>query len=248
MTDPSQPKNQPEPETGLVVRPAGQLHDYPIDARWEITRRHPYFRDNINKIEIQESISGLSRRLHHEESANIMIFLCHLSKDERVLGAMLEAAKGLFADSPHYDINKQNEFLNRVNEELPKLALDDASPTENRQRLLEQQDARRRIADADKKEEPAELDEPDDEINELAQINAAIKTIRILGQVLRNFSGSLKGDPKRQLVEACYGLGLRVLGRIFNMVEESLPDLAKLRVYPEMYLLTGLDLRYIQER
>jgi hypothetical protein len=127
MTDPSQPKNQPEPETGLVVRPAGQLHDYPIDARWEITRRHPYFRDNINKIEIQESISGLSRRLHHEESANIMIFLCHLSKDERVLGAMLEAAKGLFADSPHYDINKQNEFLNRVNEELPKLALDDAS-------------------------------------------------------------------------------------------------------------------------
>ena len=48
-----------------------------------------YLRDNINKTEILECISKLSRQLHHEESANIMIFLCHLSKDERVLGAML---------------------------------------------------------------------------------------------------------------------------------------------------------------
>jgi hypothetical protein len=33
----------PDSELGLVYRPAGQLHDYPIDVRWEVSRRHPYY-------------------------------------------------------------------------------------------------------------------------------------------------------------------------------------------------------------
>jgi hypothetical protein len=33
----------PDSELGLVYRPTGQLHDYPIDVRWELTRRHPYY-------------------------------------------------------------------------------------------------------------------------------------------------------------------------------------------------------------
>ena len=70
--------------------------------------------------------------------------------------------------------------------------------------------------------------EPDAEITDVLPINAAFKTIQILGQVLRNFTGSLKGEPKRQLVEECYGLGLRMLGYIFKMVEDSLAGLARI--------------------
>src|SRR3954470_6293930 len=33
----------PEPPPGIVGRPPGQLHDYPIEVRWEVTRRHPYY-------------------------------------------------------------------------------------------------------------------------------------------------------------------------------------------------------------
>jgi hypothetical protein len=32
-----------EPGLGVVGRPPGQLYDYPIDVRWEVTRRHPYY-------------------------------------------------------------------------------------------------------------------------------------------------------------------------------------------------------------
>jgi hypothetical protein len=36
---------QPSPEGRLdpVARPPGQLHDYPVPVRWEVTRRHPYY-------------------------------------------------------------------------------------------------------------------------------------------------------------------------------------------------------------
>ena len=33
----------PEPQPGIVGRPPGQLHDYPVPVRWEVTRRHPYY-------------------------------------------------------------------------------------------------------------------------------------------------------------------------------------------------------------
>ena len=185
-----------------------------------------YFRDNINKPEIQESISRLSRRLYHEESANIMIFLCHLSKDDRVLGAMLEAARILFPDSVRFDISEQTAFLNRVHEELPKLALAEDNPADNRHRMLEERDAAQRQSVAGGTDDAAQMDEPAGEISDLTRINAALKTIQILGQVLKNFAGSLKGAPKRQLVEECYALGLRVLGKLFESVDVGLPELA----------------------
>lgn len=34
------PTDQPP---DLVRRPAGQLHDFPVEVRWEVTRRHPYY-------------------------------------------------------------------------------------------------------------------------------------------------------------------------------------------------------------
>jgi hypothetical protein len=63
----------------------------------------------------------------------------------------------------------------------------------------------------------------DEKIEEILQHNAAFKTIQILGQVLKNFTGSLRGGPKRQLMEECYGLGLRVLGNIFRVAELGFP-------------------------
>jgi hypothetical protein len=155
-----------------------------------------------------------------------MIFLCHLSKDERVLQAMLDAARGLFTETPQYNVKAESEFLTRVKEEVPKLVLKHGDTNQNRQQMLEHQDElKRRATGAIPKDEFGEISEPDAEITPLLQHNAAFKTIQILGQVLKNFTGSLKGGPKRELVEECYGLGLRVLGSIFKLAETGLPEL-----------------------
>lgn len=39
----SNKNTQDEQERTFVLRPSGQLHDYPIEIRWEVTRRHPYY-------------------------------------------------------------------------------------------------------------------------------------------------------------------------------------------------------------
>lgn len=37
------PEQTPDDPPGLVRRPAGQLHDLPVEIRWEVSRRHPYY-------------------------------------------------------------------------------------------------------------------------------------------------------------------------------------------------------------
>jgi hypothetical protein len=44
------------------------------------------------------------------------------------------------------------------------------------------------------------------------QINAGIKTLGVIGQILRNFPGSLRGEMKEQMARESYRLGLRILG------------------------------------
>jgi hypothetical protein len=41
MTEPAE--LTPESDSGLLFRPPMHLHDFPIEARWELTRRHPYY-------------------------------------------------------------------------------------------------------------------------------------------------------------------------------------------------------------
>ena len=40
----------------------------------------------------------MSQKLYEEEYGNIMIFLCHLSKDEFIIQTVLDNAKEIFSD------------------------------------------------------------------------------------------------------------------------------------------------------
>lgn len=37
----TRPTSEEQPES--FGRPPGQLHDFPVNVRWEVTRRHPYY-------------------------------------------------------------------------------------------------------------------------------------------------------------------------------------------------------------
>jgi hypothetical protein len=71
----------------------------------------------------------------------------------------------------------------------------------------------------------------------VSEFNAAIKTIQIAGQILRNFGGRLDGPDKLRLTDACYSLGLRLMKLIYSSFEEIESDLigAAQRTLQERY-------------
>lgn len=197
---------------------------YPYGYYYFVSR---YFSDHINELAIREHIRLMSKQLNHADSANIMMFLSYKSRDPYILESMLEASRDLFSSYEEYDLVEHTQFLERLADSLPRLHLDSSDPEAHRREVLAREDDLDEVWTEEEQEmgeRPINLDR---DLGEILQINVAFKTIQILGQVLRNYHGSLKGELKLDLARECYSLGLRVLTFMFNLVESELEDLIK---------------------
>ena len=185
-----------------------------------------HLRDTLNSGETRQRVKSLCRRMHHEDASNVMIFLCYLSKDPFVINTMLDAARETYSDVEECNLPRQTEFLARLDFATPELAIDLATDhNENRREELARQDAEAGWDEGNSVAiEPvdfSEAPESDDEVDELMQIAGAIKTVQVLGQVLRNFSGSLEGARKIELCQECMSLSFRVAGRLLGMIQDN---------------------------
>jgi DNA repair exonuclease SbcCD nuclease subunit/molybdopterin-guanine dinucleotide biosynthesis protein len=183
-----------------------------------------YFRDHISDEKIREHIVAMSRRLHHEESANVLMFLSYLSKDPIILDSITNAAQGLFPNYDECNLIEHSKYLNDLINEIPQLILTSNDSEERRKEVLEKED----IVESKRANCEDVIDYSDvmtdDQIEELLRINVAFKTIQILGQILRNYPGSLRGDEKLVIARQAYSLGLRVLRFMYSMLEASRED------------------------
>jgi len=64
-----------------------------------------------------------------------------------------------------------------------------------------------------------------EQLSPVQKLNISLKTLRIMGQVLRNFPGVLKADLKLQLAQESYRVGLRTLRAILQLAERDIPGL-----------------------
>jgi len=64
-----------------------------------------------------------------------------------------------------------------------------------------------------------------DTLNDAIKLNFAFKTLHVMGQVLRNFPGSLPGSIKEELVTESYNIGLRTLRAVLSLAEKNLEEL-----------------------
>src|SRR5205807_4352990 len=87
---------------------------------------------------------------------------------------------------------------------------------------LDQEDERRQeleeISDEDYKTEYKR------ELSDVLKINIAVKTLQVLGQILRNSPGSLRGDLKVAITKESYKVGLRTLRVLLSIAETNLDD------------------------
>lgn len=205
----------------LLVDSGGISFRYPYMYFYFVAR---YFRDHITENKIRQHIQRMSGRLHHTESANIIIFLCYLSKDPFILTNLLETSKRLFASYQECNLLTDTKSISRLIPDVPRIVLEDKDVDENHRTILEEEDSLGDHIDYESKE-LADDGMTDGDLQEILQINVAFKTIQILGQLLRNFPGSLKGDQKFALAQECYSLGLRVLNFAIKNIQNSQQDM-----------------------
>ncbi|MDY0170400.1 MAG: metallophosphoesterase [Thermoguttaceae bacterium] len=186
-----------------------------------------YLNQSVHENATRQVIGDLCKQLHHRVSADIVLFLAHLTGDPIVLNEMMRTCEGLFRDVVPASLDNDVEALNRLGQTIEAVAIPD-SPDENRRQLRLRHDEliAERLA-AVRAGNDVEPPEPDDEsVQRLFDIHAAYKTIQILGQALRNMAGSASRETKEEVLDRVVGLARRVLASYFELfAEASLPAL-----------------------
>jgi len=214
------------------------------------TFRHPYIfyyflayylNAHLSETLVGEMISRMVGELYKEQSASTLLFLSHLSKDVRLLDALLEACDDQYKDSPLASLGEDVGFLSNLQGEVRSLVIPDGSIEEMRNQELERVEKCRQDELTYEEIHKKELEDQD---TLLGQLNAALKTIQILGQFLKNFPIDLGKAKKDRIITSSCGLAARVLGFQLKMIGEN-----KTAVLKEMiFLIKSQRPDFLEER
>lgn len=201
----------------------------------EISFRHKYVycffvgwwvAENIHTEDAKKTVRELCGTIHNSESSNTLVFLAHLTKNPVILEEMKLAAANLFSEASAATIDDDVKALNSLKGSDSGYVLPNNNPEVNRRLIQEAHDdsvAQRQQRIQDGRELTHPSDEDESEIGQAYQtvrdIRSALRTIGILGQVLRNGASSTQASDKLAVMQEIFGLGRRVLGHIYGHLD-----------------------------
>ena len=185
-----------------------------------------HLRDNAAGSSAQDTrniLYGMADRIYFEDHASILSLYLYLTRDSDLIEHLLVCARRIYSDQAPCDFDADVDFVNRLYYETAPLVLPDGDHTIHRELERESLDTADDLGEAER-DETRELTYQND-LNDLLKINFAFKTLNVLGQVLRNFPGSLERDLKRAIASECYLLGLRTLKAVLRIARTNLAEL-----------------------
>ena len=180
-----------------------------------------YLANHISEKRIKEIITSLTDKLYKSEFSNILMFLTHHSKDEFLLNELLIKAKSIFKELAPCKLQEDIKSINELGTKIPESVFKHRNIDEYREEENILKDEH-----AGKNPIPQELsdikeEEFDDELNIVAKLNTAFKSIEIIGQILKNNYGKIENSTIETLIEETILLGLRTLNVFFLIIEEN---------------------------
>lgn len=178
-----------------------------------------YLADNLDTNNCKKSIEHLCENIHTEENANILIFLVHHSKDIAIIDEILLHASLIFDGTQKATLDKgDTQYLLDYISTIPSLVIEQKDIEEERKSHLKIKDT------IEKFESGIENDlknNEEDDNKVLSEINKSSRMIEIIGQILRNRSGSLKREQLKELILSAYESGLKFLNLFLTTTREE---------------------------
>ncbi|WP_334084649.1 restriction endonuclease [Helicobacter typhlonius] len=195
-----------------------------------------YLSDNSEKRskteEIQNQINMIIERLYRIEFANIIIFFIHHSKAraESIIEQILNKAKNLFQGISAINFStKELENINKLIDKDLEIAIkEDTKPEEYRKKELEYKDEiDNKIPSIKDNQEIVRYDEEVIDLDIFGKTNLSMKLMEIIGQIAKNYYGSLPKNEKMTLLNEVINLGLSNLNFFIQQINEYQDSLIK---------------------
>lgn len=203
-----------------------------------------YLHTNAEEEELRKLISSMIHRVYVEDFYNILMFILYLTYDEKILDELINNGKAFYSEHNPCDLDEHVKHINNVQYELKPLSLTNEDTKTNRIKHEKDLDDFDYLADGGNIQ--YELDELDEQrkLDDIMKINVAFRTLKIMGQVLRNFSGILLGPTKLNLTRESYFLGLRILKFMLVLIDENVDYFREIlsNLLQEHEQITDLDI------
>lgn len=165
----------------------------------------------------KERINEIIENLHITKNAYVAIFISHHSRNEYILDLLGKTACNLFSEYAPATLNKEEmQTFDEKAELIIKAVLPSAAATPERERAnrLKAQDEKDELEN-DAKDEDALESELD------IKLRKSIKTVEVMGRVIKNRAGSLERDRLETIFEDAMKVYLRIITSYIDLLESN---------------------------
>lgn len=212
--------------------------------------------NDITEKDAQDHIKNLLNNLNNELSNNVLLFLTHFSKNPFVVDEIVEKANSILENEKLYNCVDDEHGINSLINHVPKIDIPEKIDVRsNRIRQRKLQDEMEEEYNNDKNQEVVVVDEQSED-NQLvidkksslnskhAEINEAVRIIELMGQLLKNFYGSMQKDTKDIVAQTTFELSFKIINALFDELfknTDTFIDSITNLIYKELANESGQD-------
>lgn len=178
-----------------------------------------YIAENIDKN--KELVTKIISNIHKDENAYITIFIAHHSKSNYLLDELLLSAEMLFENyKPSTLETDELSFFDKHEEKIIKAILPsyEHNPSEEREKAL----VTKSEIEENKKDEKNIPKENNEDLTDLVtNLRFSIKTVEVMGMIIKNRSGSLPLERLEYIYEQGLKVHLRILSSFFELIKNE---------------------------
>lgn len=177
-----------------------------------------YLADHLENEGIKEEIEKIMNNLHVNENAYIAVFMSHHSKNIGILCTVERNVRGLFDKyEPATLIKDEVKFFDEQVDKIiePSLPSVDTTPETERKKRLRTQDKLELSQNAEEQEDS------DKEDSFGRDLRRAIKTVEVMGTIIKNRAGSLEKTKLEEIFLDGMNLHLRILSSFFDLIKDK---------------------------
>ena len=176
--------------------------------------------DNIHCERGKDDILDLCVNIHDEQKANILIFIAHHIKNPQFIDSTRLALTSALDYQPPVTLKRDDSYYKLLNELCENLKKEIVKPGEKidpekeREKMLQKQDEKERLV-------PKEKLNPNDQPIEIQNMNRSLRSIEVVGQIVKNRQGSLPKPNIKDMVNDIYEAAFRTISYFGTIIESE---------------------------
>jgi hypothetical protein len=181
-----------------------------------------YYRDNLDRdASLLDEIRRMADHVSSDQSSAILMFIVYFARcPSEIIQTLVANADNIYKDETPADLESDVAFLNRITTNADVDIPEEVDVAKNREEKRELTDQIEHSAAARERGKPNVTH--DESLSDADAFDLAYRHIGLLGQVIRNFPGTLPGPEKLLILKSTYLLGLRALRSLLRLLDSSL--------------------------